>query len=65
MAVCGNYYRVMWLQNEASFGNVMNCSAVATADTKIDNNRTFKQMPYGHWKRDKYQCSRIKPDHEF
>ena len=26
----------------------MDCSAVARTDTKIDNNRTFQQIPYGH-----------------
>lgn len=43
----------------------MNCFAVVRADTKTDNNRTFKQMPYGHWKRDKSKCNEIKQDHEF
>lgn len=65
MAIYGNYYSVIQLQEEASFGNAMNCFAVVRADTKTDNNRTFKQMPYGHWKRDKSKCNEIKQDHEF
>lgn len=47
-------YRYMYIQEDTSIGNAMNCSAVGGTDTKRDNNRTSKQMPYGHWKRDKY-----------
>lgn len=47
-------YRYIYIWEETSIGNAMNCSAVGRTDTKRDNNRTSKQMPYGHWKRDKY-----------